>query len=271
LTIDASGAVSTFVPAGPPLPPAPPSPASAVAISPSTPAVVVVGDIVAFRVTLTTNPYWNVSMPVGSISIVLPGNQFATIPATGSAFDLLSVVPSVGSCTGSLYCSFGPLGPSATQYVDFSLRARLPGSYQVVARGAGAPVTVPVTFVPRQGDLQIRAAPDGLGVKVGLRSTGRFVVRNLGPHVVSDAVVTVGEPRPLHLNVSVDGAPCSPAPIKCMLPRLAPGDAVMVKIATSASRAGRARIRAGVSSAAAVDLDVSNNTGSIVVTATRRR
>ena len=95
------------------------------------------------------------------------------------------------------------------------------------------------------------------------------MITNKGPNVAADSTITVGQPRPLQLHVSVGGKACSAPPIRCPIPDLAPGASIPVIITASASRAGTARIPIGISSQGSIDINASDNTTSLQATAAR--
>jgi uncharacterized membrane protein len=146
------------------------------------------------------------------------------------------------------------------------LRAKQVGSYQLVAHpDFGQAITLPVTVVPRRGDLGLTVAAPEVRTKVGRVTTRRITISNSGPNVVDDAAVTVGAPRGLSVAVSVVGGTCTSVPIRCTVPTLAPGEKTRLTVVATARRVGRYGIPVGVSSPTAEDLFRTNNTSRLVV------
>ena len=269
LTIDASGGVSTFIPPSTrPPPPTLPRYELIVDVAPSTPVVMVAGDSIAFRVGLRANDYWSPSMPP-TMSITLPGNQYAGSASSNDKFDFIPGAPTTGACSYGFYCDFGSLSPGQEAFVSFRLNAKVAGNYQLtITPWAGDKLVVPITVAPRQADLHLRPTSP-IRIIVGRRTTTRVVITNKGPNVAADSTITVGQPRPLQLHVSVGGKACSAPPIRCPIPDLAPGASIPVIITASASRAGTARIPIGISSQGSIDINASDNTTSLQATAAR--
>ena len=121
--------------------------------------------------------------------------------------------------------------------------------------------TLPVTVVDRQADGGISAhVPTRLTPKVGRWTRAQLTISNKGPHVVSDATVTIGVPRALQVRASLAGGTCTPVPIRCAAPALAPGKSAVLTLATRARRLGTFGVPIGISSASARDPDPANDT-----------
>ena len=272
LHLEANGNVNLFLPPqSRPALPSIPEDGSSATIVPSGPVTVVAGDSISFRVTVGAGPYWPDSWPL-SVFVVLPGNVYAGYEPPDPAFDLGPVSTSAGSCVGELMCDFGTVGHGAEPYTVFALTAKQIGSYQmVVSPAGGSQLTVPVTVVQRSADLQLHPTRQTWNVRVGGLRRDRVAVTDAGPNPVGDAVATVGSPRALHVTAAVGGTPCTPVPIRCPLPVLAPGQTVYLAITSTAIRSGSAGIPIGVSSPTALDDSRSNNTAKIVISAAPRR
>jgi Domain of unknown function DUF11 len=248
-------------------PPKIPSIGAVATVSPASPVVMVVGDSIDFTVSMWLSPYWPSSVPA-RLSVTVPGNQTAITAALGydHAFDIEQFGQSAGTCTPQFTCDFGQLPGGSVPYMAMRLRAKEVGSYQLIAHpDFGPSVTVPVTVVPRRGDLALAVAMPDVSTKVGRTTTRRVMISNSGPNVVADAAVTVGAPRSLSVTATVVGGTCTTVPIRCTVPPLAPGQNAQLTLVTTARRAGRFGIPIGVSSPTAQDLVRTNNTSRLVL------
>ena len=204
----------------------------------------VAGDSIAFRVSLRANDYWSPSMPP-TMSITLPGNQYAGSASSNDKFDFIPGAPTTGACSYGFYCDFGSTLAWARSLC--LVQAERQGCGQLSAHDY-AVGRRQACRADHRCTAPSRPSPPSyspIRIIVGRHTTTRVVITNKGPNVAADSTITVGQPRPLQLHVSVGGKACS-APDQVSHPDLAPGASIPVIITASASRAGTARIPIGI-------------------------